>query len=165
MATELKPRPSYDDDFYAWTQDQAKQLRAQASLRKNEPIDWQLLAEEVEDLGKSELHTCQSLIRQIIVHLLKLQFSKAADPRAGWQSEVATFRIHLEDKLTPSIERRLRHDLDRQYGKALRLLAPQLEQHEPEMLQKLPRTCPYTVAQILSPDDWLPEPAPETPDS
>jgi len=89
MATQLKPRPTYDEDFYAWTQDQAKHLRAQARLRKNEPIDWHLLAEEVEDLGKSELHTCQSLTRQIIAHLLKLQFSKTAEPRAGWKSEVS----------------------------------------------------------------------------
>jgi len=158
VTAEVKDRPTYEEDFYAWTRDQAKHLRAQSRLRKNEPLDWMKLAEEVEDLGKSELHTCQSLTRQIIAHLLKLQFSKAADPRAGWKSEVATFRIHLEDKLTPSIERRLRRDLDRHYAKALRLLAPQLEQHEPEMLQKLPRNCPYTFAQILSPDDWLPTP-------
>jgi len=65
----------------------------------------------------------------------------------------------LEDKLTPSIERRLRRDLDRHYAKALRRLAPQLEHHEPEMLRELPATCPYTFEQILSPEDWLPTPS------
>lgn len=49
MATRLKSRPSYDDDFDAWTQDQAKHLRAQGRLRQNEPLDWKLLAEEVQD--------------------------------------------------------------------------------------------------------------------
>jgi hypothetical protein len=39
VTTEVKDRPSYDDDFYAWTRDQAEHLRAQARLRKNEPID------------------------------------------------------------------------------------------------------------------------------
>ncbi len=159
MATRLKARPTYDDDFYAWTQDQAKHLRAQARLRQNEPIDWQLLAEEVEDLGKSELHSCQSFTRQIIAHLVKLQFSKAVEPRAGWKSEVAAFRTDLEDKLTPSIERRLRQDLDRHYAKALRWLLPQFEQHEPEMLPMIPTSCPYTFEQIVSPDDWLPTPS------
>jgi hypothetical protein len=28
MATRLKERPTYDEDFYAWTQDQARRLRA-----------------------------------------------------------------------------------------------------------------------------------------
>ena len=163
MATRLKPRPTYDEDFYAWTQDQAKHLRAQTRLRKNEPIDWQLLAEEVEDLGKSELHTCQSLTQQIIAHLLKLQYSRASDPRAGRESEIATFRIDLEQKLTPSIRQRIIHDLDRQYARARRRLKAQVARDEPELLDHLPTTCPYTFAQILSPDDWLPEPG--TPDA
>ena len=158
MATQLKPRPTYDDDFYAWTQDQAKHLRAQVRQRRNEPIDWQLLAEEVEDLGKSELHTCESLTQQIIAHLLKLQFSRASDPRAGWESEIATFRIDLEQKLTPSIRRRITDELDGQYARALRRLKAQVARHEPEMLDHLPATCPYTFEQILSPDDWLPSP-------
>ncbi len=158
MTAEVKDRPTYDEDFYAWTQDQAKQLRAQARVRKNEPLDWRLLAEEVEDLGKSELHTCESLTQQIIAHLLKLQFSRALDPRAGWESEVAAFRIDLEQKLTPSIERRITRDLDRHYVKALRRLKPQVVRHEPEMLDHLPASCPYSFAQIVGPDDWLPEP-------
>jgi hypothetical protein len=159
VTVEVKDRPHYDEDFYAWTRDQAKHLRAQARLRQNEPLDWQELAEEVEDLGRSELHACQSLTQQIIAYLLKLQFSTAADPRAGWESEIAAFRIDLEEKLTPSIERRIARDLDRHYARALRRLKPLLVRHEPEMLDRLPASCPYTFAQILSPDDWLPETA------
>ncbi len=159
MSAEVKNRPTYEEDFYAWTQDQAKHLRAQARLRQNEPLDWNLLAEEVEDLGKSELHTCQSLTQQIIAHLLKLQYSRATDPRAGWESEIATFRIDLEQKLTPSIRQRIIRDLDRQYARARRRLKAQVSRHEPELLDHLPATCPYTFAQILSPDDWLPTPS------
>jgi len=109
-------------------------------------------------LGKGELHTCQSLTQQIITRLLQLQFSTAADPGTGWESEIAAFRIDLEEKLTPSIERRIIRDLDRNDAKALRRLKPQLVRHEPEMLQRLPASCPYTFAQIPSPDEWLPEP-------
>ena len=43
----------YDEDFVAWTQQQAKALRAAAGSRTNQPLDWENLAEEVEDLGKS----------------------------------------------------------------------------------------------------------------
>ena len=51
MATRLKTRPTYEDDFYAWTRDLAKHLRAQARPGENDPLDWQLFAEAVEDLG------------------------------------------------------------------------------------------------------------------
>jgi hypothetical protein len=156
MPTDLKDRPRYDDDFYAWTQDQAKLLRAQVVLGKNEPIDWHLLAEEVEDLGKSELHTCESLTEQIIAHLLKLQLSTATQPRAGWEEEIAAFRIGLEQKLTASLQRRLVDQLDRRYANALRRLKPQMRRHQPDMLGLLPPTCPYTFDQILGTDDWLP---------
>ena len=44
--------PRYDDDFYAWTQFQAQVLR---SLRtRDNRFDREHLAEEIEDLGKSE---------------------------------------------------------------------------------------------------------------
>ena len=37
VAAEVEDRPLYDGDFYAWTRDQARLLRAQARLRTNEP--------------------------------------------------------------------------------------------------------------------------------
>lgn len=156
MAPQLKERPRYDNDFFAWTRDQAKQLRAQGRLRQNEPLDWSLLAEEVEDLGRSELHACESLTEQIIAHLLKLQLSSATEPRAGWEEEIATFRIGLEQKVTASLRRRVVDQLDRRYANALRRLKPQVRRHEPDVLDLLPPTCPYSFDQILGVDDWLP---------
>jgi hypothetical protein len=159
VTVEVKDRPRYDDDFYAWTRDQAKHLRAQRSLRQNEPLDWHELAEEVEDLGRSELHTCQSLTDQIIAHLLKLQFSGATEPRVGWRTELAAFRASLRRRLTPSIRRKIEAQLEDHFAEARNLVLPGFETYEPDRLGLLPKTCPYTFAQILSPDDWLPETA------
>lgn len=165
MATRLKERPTYDEDFYAWTQDQARRLRAQDRLRRNESLDWKLLAEEVEDLGKSELHACQSLTVQIIAHLLKLQFSAAVEPRAGWEREITAFRLDLERKLTPSIRRKIENDLTRHHTDAKRLLLPEFRRYEPSRLDLLPTDCPYSFAQILGADDWFPSPhSPHTQD-
>ena len=52
----------YDEDFYAWTQEQAELLRrlsapAQTSSTSN------IIAEEIEDLGRSELHAAQLALR------------------------------------------------------------------------------------------------------
>ncbi len=42
-----------DEDFYAWTQDQAEALRALARQRWNGPLDLEHLSEEVEELGRA----------------------------------------------------------------------------------------------------------------
>ena len=44
-------------------------------------LDVEHLAEEVEDLGKSELQAVESFIEHIIAHLLKLDYSGQAPPR------------------------------------------------------------------------------------
>jgi hypothetical protein len=49
MATRLKTRPTYEEDFYAWARAQARHLRDQARPGKYAPLDWQLLAEATSD--------------------------------------------------------------------------------------------------------------------
>ena len=68
----------YEEDFYAWTQQQAGLLR-RMPLTSNS-VDAEHVAEEIEDLGRSELRTAQSLVEHIIEHLLKLEFSGSASP-------------------------------------------------------------------------------------
>jgi hypothetical protein len=47
MATVTKTRVRYEDDLFAWTQEQAALLRAHAV----DAIDWENLAEEIESIG------------------------------------------------------------------------------------------------------------------
>jgi len=53
--------PLYDDDYHARALDQAARLRRLAADRSNLPLDLGNLAEEVEDLGRSESWTVASL--------------------------------------------------------------------------------------------------------
>src|SRR5262245_51690094 len=101
MATRIKPAPkeSYDEDFYVWTQQQAKLLRA----RKFEDLDLEHLIEEVEDLGGAVKKSVRSRTRTIIEHLLKLQHSPAVDPKPGWRDTVRAQRDDLLDDLTPTL--------------------------------------------------------------
>ena len=89
----------YDEDFYAWTQQQAEALRTH--FKGDNRIDVEHLAEEVEDLGKSELHAVESYIEQIIAHLLKLDYSSQAAPRPHWRAEVVNFRHSAARRITP----------------------------------------------------------------
>ena len=72
--------PGYDEDYFAWTQHQAKLLRTLEELRPERPVGLDLahLAEEIEGLGSADLNTVKSLIRQVMVHLIKA----ASDPQA-----------------------------------------------------------------------------------
>src|SRR3954466_11296255 len=95
----------YDDDFYLWRQQQAELLRhGPASANR---LDYDLIAEEIEDLGKSELHACQSLCEHIIEHLLKIEYSGLADPLDHWRREITEWRVQFERKQTRSIIARL----------------------------------------------------------
>ncbi len=146
-------RSQYDDDFYAWTQEQADLLR-RGSAAANQ-IDFELIAEEIEDLGRSELHACQSLCEHIVEHLLKLEYSGLEEPVDHWRREVVEWRLQLERKLTRSIIAKL--DLPERYRSARRLLR-YVESDMPGLLGRVPAECPYSLDQILGAgeEEWFP---------
>jgi hypothetical protein len=145
----------YDEDFYAWTQEQAELLRRGPAAANR--LDYDLIAEEIEDLGKSELHTVQSLCEHVIEHLLKLEYSGLDEPARHWRREIIEWRLQLEKKLTRSIVAKL--DLRTRYRSALRLLR-YFEDDAPGLIGRVPAECPYSLDQILSrgDEDWFPPP-------
>lgn len=138
MATKISDL--YDEDFYAWTQAQAEVIR---SLRGDNRLDVDHLAEEIEDLGKSELHAVESYIEQIIAHLLKLDYSGQDRRRNHWRHEVIAFRQSVRRKITPSVLRKVEGELEAMYERARHLAAAGTLVHEPDLEHRLPKTCPY----------------------
>ena len=134
----------YDEDFYAWTQEQASLLRRLPTVSNR--LDVQLIAEEIEDLGRSEVRTAQSLCEHIIEHLLKLEYSGADEPAEHWRDEIVEWRLQLEKTLTRSIRAKL--DLPDRYRAALRLVRRQ-ERTAPGLMDRIPGECPYTLDQIV----------------
>lgn len=86
----------YEQDFHAWTQDQAATLRAWPERLRPDALDIGHLAEEIEDLGISQRNEVKSRIRQILVRLLKLRFHQDQRSRTHWQAEIDEFRASLE---------------------------------------------------------------------
>lgn len=155
-ATATRLDRLHEEDFYAWTQDQAKALRRLAQARPNDAVDFARLVEEVQDLGKSERDAVRSHVRTIIEHLLRLEHSRAREPRAGWIISITHARVALQDKLTPSLRRDLAANLDRLYAQARHQASVALRvDGEGEVAAALPERRPCTVEQILS-DEWLP---------
>jgi hypothetical protein len=153
MATRIKPasKPLYEQDFYAWSRAQANLLR---DGRVSE-LDLGHLSEEVDDLADALKRSVRNRIRTIVEHLLKLQYSPAQDPRAGWRATVRSRRVRLRDGLAATLRAEVENELAALYADARGLAEGALRDHgEHAAADALPATCPYTLDQITG--DWLP---------
>jgi hypothetical protein len=153
MAKTISPSTDaalYEDDFYLWAERQADLLRK----GRFRDLDLAHLVEEVEDLGANLRNAVTSRTREIILHLLKLQYSPAVEPRRGWQESIGKQRDDLELEITPSLRHQLVAELETIYQKA-RLRAVEDLARDRVKPEQLPASCPYTLEQIIDPI-WRP---------
>ena len=149
------PAQLYDVDFYRWTQEQAALLRQVPGERINLPIDWDHAAEEIEDMGRSDLRAVNSRMGLILEHLLKLQHSPADDPRDGWMETVARCRGDVSRILddSPSLRRKLSERWLKEYALARRNAARGLAR-DGVGTEEIPTDPPCTIDQAIDPDWW-----------
>ncbi|MFO1075593.1 MAG: DUF29 domain-containing protein [Geminicoccaceae bacterium] len=151
MAT--RPDELYEEDFYAWTRHQARELRRLRALRLNTSLDLAHLAEEIRDLGSEQLYAIQSQATRLIEHLLKLEYSTHDQPRRQWMLSVSSARREIERRLTATLRKRLL-PLPKLYERAHRWRAGPEDHGEPEAAASA-SDLPYDLDQLLAPD-WLP---------
>lgn len=150
----------YEQDFIGWTEQQARLLR-EAAATSNLGLDWNNLVEEVEGLGRSQYDAVASQVRRVILHLLKLKFSAAMQPRAGWVGSVRQARAEIEARLEtdPGLRPRLAGIIRREWPRATKLAAAELAdfgEDAPAGQVRRHAKAALTQDQILG--DWLPEP-------
>jgi hypothetical protein len=166
------PALLYDEDFLAWTKQQAQALRAAASggtnsrAGGNQPVDWEHLAEEVEDLGKSVRHALSSQLRRILHHLLKLEHSPAVDPRRGWKSSIRQARLEIAKLLreNPSLRPEMARLAAEELPDAIALASADLDDYREldAAAQARLHQSDYAIEQVLG--DWFPPELPQSPD-
>lgn len=151
VITGQPPQVGYEQDFHAWTQQQAELVRA----RRFEALDIDNLAEEIESMGGEVLSAIESYTRQILVHLALLRHSPAVDPRAHWSDEIGNFRAEIEQRLdrSPSLRPRMAGVVHAEWRRACRLARRKLAR---DGVAELPAECPFTLAQVLD-YDYLPD--------
>jgi hypothetical protein len=146
----------YEEDFYAWTRDQAASLRRLAAERWNGPLDLEHLAEEIEDVGSERRFAVESHLGRVMEHLLKLEHSPSAQPRRSWRATVRQARAEAAKRLTSTIRREVEPMLQSLYEGARHDAALGLGDHgETDAARALPQQSPYTLDQLLDPA-WLP---------
>ena len=140
--------PIYEKDFLLWSEQQTAALRA-GNLSA---LDKDGLLEELEDMGNERKEALQSLIRNILAHLLKLEYSSASDPRAGWVEEITEFRAQAETKLddTPSLKHYAEGLHQKAWPQARKMVDKSFRFYQEKA--KLPNNCPYTLDNVLDYD-------------
>lgn len=122
----------YDTDFLLWTQEQAAALRAAAKAGgKSNAVEWERIAEEIEDMGESEYREAASLVARIIEHFYKLAWSQREEPKVGWTTEIDVFRLQLAGVLTTTLKAKLDDDLDRLHRLGAKQAEVSFLTHEP----------------------------------
>jgi hypothetical protein len=141
------PDPDYDTDFYAWAQQQAEALRAKDWAA----LDVDHLAEEVEDLRKTERRGVRSQLRLILSHLLKWVYQPVRRSES-WRSTIANGRVLVQEDLEdlPSLAPELESLAAWAYPRARRDAA----QETGLLLATFPEVCPWPLAHVLDEDFW-----------
>ena len=147
----LKPSASslYDQDFFSWTIQTARLLRA----GRFSEVDIEQLAEEIEGMGKSDKRELWSRLTIILVHLLKWKQQPEKRSRS-WRSTLDDQRTEIRRlfRQSPSLRRDLAAAVEEVYPDAVRRAG--IETGLPA--ETLPRQCPFTEHQILN-DEFLPK--------
>lgn len=152
----------YQEDFVRWTEQQSRALRDAAGVGTNLPLDWENLAEEIESLGASQRRELRSRLNVILEHFLKLEHSRAADPRRGWMETIERERSAIELLLeqSPSLRGEVAQMVSDETRRAIRHATRALRRYNeaaPEALAAI-AAAKYTQDQVLG--DWFPGDAP-----
>lgn len=147
---------AYDDDIYAWSQEQAAVLRRLAETRRDLPneLDLDHVAEEIEDLGKTELRTVESFLELMLRHLLKIVSAPDATPQRHWRGEIGLQHRSLVREFRKSMRQNI--DLDGAWRAAKVRADAALDEHGQALISDLPENCPFTLDELVA-DDFDPD--------
>ena len=140
----------YEQDYPAWLEETAKQLRQ----RQTNVLDWEHLEEEIEALGNQQRHQVDSYLLKLLIHLLLYQYWPEERERCarGWQDEIGNFRVELELLLeSKTLYNYFLTRIAVIYPKAVK----RVRQKSQLPAAIFAESCPYSPEQILD-SDFLP---------
>jgi hypothetical protein len=141
--------PAYEEDFYAWTFEQARFLRE----RRFDLLDIEHLADEIEDIAKREVRELTKDISELLAYLIRWHFLPG-ERSISWSVTIEIVRLQVSEVLGESPS--LRPCLDEPqtlhwaWANALAQLLTDSDQNP------YPDACPWAMDDVLS-NDWLPD--------
>jgi hypothetical protein len=137
----------YDADILVWSEHQAALLRRRAAgeLVNDAEVDWTNIAEEIEDVGRSQFHAVESLLAQAFRHMLKAEAWPLSRDAPTWRADAIDFRQQAARRFTPSMRQKI--DVPGLYRQALRAMPETIDGQPPLPVQT---DCPVTLDELLA---------------
>lgn len=142
---------SYESDVVAWAKEQASLIRA----GNFDKLDLKHIAEEIEDVGKSEQRELASRMAVLLAHILKWKF-QPQKRSVSWTLTIKEQRRLLVRRVqkTPSLSPML---ADPEWIDEIWVDAKALAEKETGLdIGTYPEICPWPMADVLA-QDWLPD--------
>lgn len=141
-------RTSYENDVVAWASEQARLLRA----GRFDLLDLEHIAEEIEDVGKSEQRELANRMAVLLTHLLKWQYQPERQGNS-WARTIKEQRKGVLSRLeeTPSLKSKLNEPRwwDAVWADAVAQATAETG------IDTLPEACPWSEAEVLG-EGWFP---------
>jgi len=132
----------YDQDFYAWTQQQVELLKT----GQWKQVDIENLIEEIESLGKQQRQELRNRLGVLLGHLLKWRF-QPEDHSKSWFYTIQEQRQKIQDHLeeNPSLKPYLPEAISKAYRYGLTLVGKETSLDP----KQLPQVCPFSEFEIF----------------
>ncbi len=136
-----------DEDILLWSERQAALLqRVAAGEALNERPDWANIIEEVESVGREQLHAVELLLLQALAHMLKAEASPLARDAENWRGDARGFRAQARS--TVRALHAAKRSIWRTFTPTRSMALPCKMDGQPS--QPVPATCPLTLDELLS---------------
>jgi hypothetical protein len=134
----------HDQDFYEWTQEQSRLLRA----GRFDEVDFEHLIEEIESMGARERRELKSRLTVLLQHLLKWHFQPTHRSRS-WRLTIQDQRRMIPDHLRDNPS--LKNSLDTIFVEAYMLAKGKASDETDIPESSFPASCPWTLQEVLEP--------------
>ncbi|TAN47982.1 MAG: DUF29 domain-containing protein [Methylococcaceae bacterium] len=139
---------TYDFDVIAWAREQAALLRSgQFNF-----LDIEHIADEIEDVGKSEQREFENRMALLLAHLLKWQYQPGYRG-TSWERTIKEQRnrIAIRIRKTPSLKADLQ---DPEWWDGVWADAARIAENETGILNQFPVSFPWDFEQVMDADFW-----------
>jgi hypothetical protein len=132
----------YDQDFYAWTQQQVELLKT----GQWKQVDIENLIEEIESLGKQQRQELRNRLGVLLGHLLKWRYQPEGRSNS-WLYTIREQREEIHEHLAenPSLKPYLAEAVVKGYRKGLNLVGKETSLDP----KQLPQVCPFSEFEIF----------------
>ena len=148
---EMQGIPHHDRDFYGWAMETAAAIRS----GRVDAVDWLAIAEEIEDMGRTERRALSSRLEVLQAHLLKWRYQPERRTRS-WSGTIKEQRRRTAQLLrdNPGLKSEIGALMADAYQTARALAERDTGMDE----SAFPVAAPWSLQQVLDEGYW-PEPA------